>query len=512
MIDSEGPQNRPLRQGLGAATGSAVTWRALQLVGTRVISLGKFLVLARILSPQDFGLLAIAAVAVELLLSLTDFGMIAALVQRDHVEQRHYDSAWTLNVLRSLVIAAAIVATAPALADLFGEPRATHIMQVLALRPVLDASASIKVAQLMKALRFRPLAAMRLSAAVVDATVAIALASTLGVWAVVIAALVSSVVGSIASYIVAPYRPHLSLEAGAVRSLFRFGRWMLLAGVLGVAGDALLRGVISRRLGAFDLGVYYVAVRIAILPYEAISEIVVAVGFPVQAMLQNDLERAARVFRSILKATLAVLMPIYAIVFVLAGPLVAEFLGVRWHDATPVIRVIAVIGIIGTVYDATTAMLQGLGRPQWVAALAAVQLLIVAGLAWWFTESLGITGAALARLCAEVCVQVTAVVLSSRLLPRPFAGLVRPLLAFSAAASLGAAFALAIYGLTSNAIGVVSGALVGVGIAYVVLAFLDRGFALGLRADAIKVFPALAAWLRLAPVQGDSDASGGMRT
>ena len=85
MIDSEGPQNRPLRQGLGAATGSAVTWRALQLVGTRVISLGKFLVLARILSPHDFGLMDIAAVAVELLLSLTDFGMTAALVQRDHV-------------------------------------------------------------------------------------------------------------------------------------------------------------------------------------------------------------------------------------------------------------------------------------------------------------------------------------------------------------------------------------------------------------------------------------------
>jgi lipopolysaccharide exporter len=512
VTEHEGPIDRAPPERLAAATGSALWWRAAQLVGVRVISLVKFLVLARILAPEDFGILAIAAVAVDLLVLLTDFGMVPALVQRRNPERRHYDAAWTINLTRSLVIAVGIVISAPLLSALFGEPRATEVLQVLGLRPVLDATGSIRVADLMRTLKFRSLSAVRLSGAVADATLAIALAPTLGVWAVVIGALTGAAVGSAVSYLVAPYRPRLSLDTHAARSLFRFGRWMLVAGLLGVAGDALLRGMIARRLGAVDLGVYYVAVRIAILPYEVVSEIVAAVAFPVQALLQNDRPRAARVFRSSLKAPLALLIPIYATLVALAEPIVVHVLGARWEGAAPVIRVTAVIGIIGTLYDSTTAMLQGLGRPQWVAALAGVYLPIVAALAWWFAGALGITGAALARLAAESAVQITAGVLSTRLLPHPFAGMFRSLAAFIGAAAAAAGAALLVYGAIGGGVGVAAGGVSGVTIGAVVLLVLDRRLALGLRADAAKAFPALMARLRLAPAPARGDDVGEGRT
>ena len=510
MIEHEGPIDPAPPERLAAATGSALWWRAAQHVGVRVISVVKFLVLARILAPEDFGILAIAAVAVDLLFLMTDLGMVAALVQRRNPEPRHYDTAWTVNLTRSLVIAVGIVIGAPLLSALFGEPRATEVLQVLALRPLLDAAGSIRVADLTKTLRFRSLSAVRLSGAVADATLAIALAPTLGVWAVVIGALTGAAVGSAVSYLVAPYRPRLSLDTNAARSLFAFGRWMLAAGLLGVASDALLRGVISRRLGAVDLGIYYVAVRIAILPYEVVSEIVAAVAFPVQALLQNDRPRAARVFRSSLKATLALLIPIYATLVALAEPIVVHVLGARWEGAAPVIRVTAVIGIIGTLYDSTTAMLQGLGRPEWVAALAGVQLPIVAALAWWFAGALGITGAALARLAAESAVQATAGVLSTRLLPDPFAGMVRSLVAFFVAAAAAAGAALLVDGAIGGVVGAAAGGVSGVTIGAAVLFVLDRRLALGLRADAAKAFPALMARLRLAPapVRGDDVGEG----
>jgi lipopolysaccharide exporter len=508
MTEHEGPIDSAPPERLAAATGSALWWRAAQLVGVRVISLVKFLVLARILAPEDFGILAIAAVAVDLLVLLTDLGMVPALVQRRNPERALYDTAWTVNLTRSLVIAVGIVIGAPLLSALFGEPGATEVLQILALRPVLDATGSIRLADLMRTLRFRSLSAVRLSGAVADATLAIALAPTLGVWAVVIGALTGAAVGSAVSYLVAPYRPRLSFDTHAARSLFRFGRWMLAAGLLGVAGDALLRGVISRRLGAVDLGVYYVAVRIAILPYEVVSEIVAAVAFPVQALLQNDRPRAARVFRSSLRAPLALLIPIYATLVALAEPIVVHVLGPRWDGAAPVIRVTAVIGIISTLYDSTTAMLQGLGRPQWVAALAGVYLPIVAALAWWFAGALGITGAALARLVAETAVQITAGVLSTRLLPHPFAGMFRPLAAFFAAAAAAAGAALLVYGAIRGGVGVAAGGVSGVTIGAVVLLVLDRRLALGLRADAAKVFPALMARLRLAPAPARGDDIG----
>jgi O-antigen/teichoic acid export membrane protein len=167
-----------------------------------------------------------------------------------------------------------------------------------------------------------------------------------------------------------------------------------------------------------------------------------------------------------------------------------------------------VIGIIGTLYDSTTAMLQGLGRPQWVAALAGVQLPIVAALAWWFAGALGITGAALARLAAESAVQATAGVLSTRLLPDPFAGMVRSLVAFFVAAAAAAGAALLVYGAIGGGIGVAAGGVSGVTIGAVVLLVLDRRLGLGLRADATKIFPALMAMLRLAPAPARGDDVG----
>jgi PST family polysaccharide transporter/lipopolysaccharide exporter len=430
---------------------------------------------------------------------MTDFGMVTALVQRPRVHARHYDTAWSVNLTRSLVIAAVIAASAPILADLFGEPRATEVLRVLALRPLLDAAASIRVADLTRELRFGALAAIRLSIAVADAIVAISLATAFGVWAVVIGALIGAAVGSVVSYVVAPYRPRVSFDTDAASSLFRFGRWILLAGILGIAGDAVLRGVISRRLGAADLGVYYVAVRVAILPYEAISEIVTAVAFPVQARLQSDRARAARVFRSTLKAPLALLIPVYATLVALAEPAATYLLGPRWEGAAPVIRVIAVIGIIGTIYDSTAAMLQGLGRPQWVAGLAAVQLPIVAALAWSLAGASGVTGAALARLVAETAVQISAGVMAAQLLPRPFAGMARPVVAFVVAAGVAAGASLLVFASISGLWGAISGAGLGLTAGTAVLLLLDRAWALGLRDDATKAFPTVMTRLRLAP-------------
>jgi lipopolysaccharide exporter len=480
---------------LGAATGTAVMWRAVQHGGVRIISLLRFLVLARILAPEDFGLLAIAIVSVDLLLSLTDFGMIPALVQRDRVEQRHYDVAWTVNLVRAVAVAGIVFAAAPLLAAVFGEPRTTPLIQALALRPVLDAAGSIRMADLTRTLRFRAITAVRLSATLVETVVAVVFAPQLGVWALVLGALAGTAAGSALSYSVAPYRPRLSFDRSAARPLFQFGQWMFVAGILAIMGDALLRAVISRQLGTADLGLYYVAFRVAMLPHEVLSDLVGSVAFPIHALLQGDPPRAARVFRSTLRSALALLMLVYAILVAVADSVVLHVLGPPWQGAAPVIRLIAVVGVIGAIFDATTAMLRGLGRPQWVAALFAVHLPIVSTLAWWLAARYGVAGAALALLGAEVAVQVTAAVFATRLLPNAFAGLARPLAAIGVSAGAGATSAFAMDVLLPGIQGLVAGSVSGLVVATAALVILDRRFALGLVADALVAFPAVAARL-----------------
>ena len=165
--------------------GNALIWKSIQLVGVKIIFLFRLVVLARLLSPDDFGLMAIAVTAIGFMLSLTNFGMIPALIQGEDVSEQHYNAAWTVRVSRALLVSLAVFALAPAIAALFNEPRSADIIRVLAIRPVLDGLASIKIAKMNRDMRFRPLAILGVSQALVNTVIAVVLASTYGVWALV---------------------------------------------------------------------------------------------------------------------------------------------------------------------------------------------------------------------------------------------------------------------------------------------------------------------------------------
>ena len=177
---------------LAARAGSALIWHGVQLIGTKAINLARFLILARLLAPEQFGLLAIAAVVVELVVSMSNFGVNEALTQKADVEPRDYHTAWTIRTLRALLVAGVVAAAAPLLADAFGEPDAVPFIRVLALRPLVDAVGSIKMVTLTRSLNIRPLALLLLPALLLDAAVSVALAASLEAWAVVVGAFAGS--------------------------------------------------------------------------------------------------------------------------------------------------------------------------------------------------------------------------------------------------------------------------------------------------------------------------------
>jgi O-antigen/teichoic acid export membrane protein len=177
---------------LAPRAGRALLWQASELVGVKGIFILRLLILASILGPDEFGLFAISVVAVNFLMSLSDPGMLQAIVQRSEAGDTHFDVAWTVGLSRALAICAAVVLAAPLIAEMFAEPRATDLLRLLALRPVIDASASIRLATLLRELRFRSLAALRWAEALTNAFVSIALAGPVGVLALVIGPLIGS--------------------------------------------------------------------------------------------------------------------------------------------------------------------------------------------------------------------------------------------------------------------------------------------------------------------------------
>jgi O-antigen/teichoic acid export membrane protein len=428
--------------------------------------------------------------------------MNTALVQRSQVSDRHYNTAWTIGMVRAVVVAVMVAAGAPLIAGFFEEPRATDILRVLALGPILAAAASIKMAELTRELRFGRLTMIRLPEAATEAVVSIALAPVLGVWALVAGVLVANLIRLALSYRLAPHRPRIAFDQGSARSLFSFGRWLFALGILGLAGEALLRAVISRRLGTAELGLFYLAVRLAMLPFTSVESIVASIGVPVHARLQTDPRRGARTLQTSLVGMLAVLVPGYGVLIVLAGSVVEEVLGPRWTGAAPLIRILAVAAAIETVGAACTPMLLGLGRPKFVAGLATLKAILLVFGAWTLTGAMGVTGAAVAWLIADAVVAGVWLLSAAITEARPLTGSGMALLAIGVATAAGALTASSVDRLSSGVVAVAAAAALAMGVAGGVLWLLDRWLGAGLADTLVKLFPAMAGRLARARDSG----------
>ena len=276
-------EHRPMR-----AAGNAMVWKLVQMGGVKVIYMVRLLVLAILLTPTDFGLVAIATSATGFLLGLTNVGLIPAVVQAENMDDEKYDAAWTFDMSRSFIVATLTIIFSPVIADIFAEPLAVPIIQALALRPLIESLTSIKVAALNRNLTFRPLAYLRIVEAIFNTVVSIALAKFIGVWALVFGPITGALAMVIASYILVPYRPRITLNWHAIKPLMNFGGWILITGLVAMVGSYGLRIAISRQLGAEGLGLFFIAVQLAYLPSEVASEAVGAVAFPLFARLQSN--------------------------------------------------------------------------------------------------------------------------------------------------------------------------------------------------------------------------------
>ena len=476
---------------LARAAGAAVMWRAVGLAGAKVIAVARLLVLAWLLVPDDFGLFAMAFVPLNLLLGVTDVGMIPALVQRQDVHESDYHAAWTVGVVRGLAISLMLLATGSVLAGVFGDPRAATVIRVLALRPLIAATASIRVAALERDLRFRSLAMIDISGAAVNAVLAIALARQLGVWALVIGTLAEALTCVVASYVLAPHTPRFAFDRERARSLLNFGRWVLAGGVAAMIGEAVLQATISRTLGTGALGRYSLASNLALAPGGMVGALIGSVAFAVHARVFPDEKQVARVFRASVIATVVLLLPAYSILVAIAPALVTSLFDARWQGTAPVLQLLVVAGLLGLGFDTTTAMFLGAGRPRSFAVLAVIFSATVILLAWPLTRGWGLEGAATARIVADLAVLIGSIVLARTVLKHPLQGLAVPLGSTLVAAAAGAAAAGLIVRSSPTVGAVVGAGVAGLAVAGLLLWLLDHWLKLGIRRDSALVIPAL---------------------
>jgi PST family polysaccharide transporter/lipopolysaccharide exporter len=465
-------------------------------VGLQGIYLVRTLALARLLFPEHFGLVAIGTTTVGLAVNVTDLGMVPALVQRRDAKLTDYNTAWTVGVLRALLVTGTIAGAAPWIAAAFGEPGATNIIRALALRPLFEALASIRTAWLTRDLRFRSLAMIRVPPALVDLGVAVALARSLGVWAMVAGTLSGASAVIVLSYVFAPHRPKPQIDRESAGSLIRFGRWIFASGLLNAASGAFIQLVISRSLGVAALGLYSLAGRLAFLPFHVASDVVGSVAFPVYSRLQTNRDEVAVAFRGFLTVMACLLLPVLAVIIGLAPDLVEYVLGSRWLGTAPIIQVLALVGALQLFGDAVNPLLKGLGHPRKIVVLGAFQTLLVLALVQFMADRFGAVGAAASWVPAVLATQVLSAYYLFQFVPNPLSQLGRPITAVLFASVAAGAFSMGLAGAFPGTAGTIMAAVFPGMMAYWILWKLDRRFSFGFAEAILRVFPRASGILR----------------
>lgn len=330
QTDDDGALNR--RSGRSALVG--VGWVSLQKWFASIAQLVTFVLLARLLAPDAFGLAAQAAVFVTLLGAVADAGFGQYVITYPKLTRRQLSTVfWTSNAL-AVLLAGGLVASAGWIAVLYGEPAVAPVLRVLALSLPITALASVPTALLSRELHFRPLAVRTLVATSLGAVVAIVAAFMgAGVWALVMQTLVIQVVGVVLVWAAVDWRPSFAYSKHDVKEISSFS-----ARILGIAvvhqmrdrGDELVIGI---ALGVEALGYWVIATKIIRMVIDIFASVIQTVALPAFARAASEMTRLTHSIRAAINGSAAVTVPAMAGLAVVSPVLIPFIFGEQWQDS-----------------------------------------------------------------------------------------------------------------------------------------------------------------------------------
>lgn len=346
----------------------------------RLIGLISTLILARLLVPADFGIIAMASLVIILADVFLDLGVNVALIQNNNATQEHYNTAWTLRLIQATIAATIVIVAAPWAAAYFNEPRVEWVIRCLSLGFFISALENIGVITFQKEMRFgldfRFLFLRRMAGFIVTIAAALILQSY---WALVIGNLVGRVLGVGLSYALHPMRPRLSLTKS--REIFGISLWMMLRSASGYLDSKLHQIFVGGRENATVMGAYSLADEIATMPTTELLAPLNRVLFPAFVQVKEDLGELKRVF--LLAQSIQVLIGVPAGVglALVAQELVPILLGEKWLSAVPFIEIMALVSIMQAIMTSGGYILLTLGKARLVAIYSIGQVFIFAALA-----------------------------------------------------------------------------------------------------------------------------------
>ena len=379
-----------------------VFWSAVQNWGAGLLSGVVLLVLAHLLPAESFGLVALAAVFISFLEILLRQGFGLALVQRKDLEPLHLTTAFWTGIGVAVVLTTVGVTCAGLVAALFNEPELAPIVRWFSLGILIVAFGNTQQAMLRRELAFKSLAVRSLVASLGGGAVGIGMSlSGYGVWSLVGQHLASGLIGTVVLWRSTTWRPDLAFSLTHLRDLWTIGIFAMGVNLLNFLGQRIDTFLVGYFLGSEMLGYYFLAYRTLSVLLNVLAQTVSSVALSTFSRLQHDLDQMRRAMYTATQMTGLVAIPILLGLFLTADVFVPALFGENWNASIPVLRVLALFGIVQAMTHFNGPVILACGKTSWQFALAAFEALaqvvaISISVRWGLTA---VATACLIRIC-----------------------------------------------------------------------------------------------------------------
>ncbi|MCQ3936876.1 MAG: hypothetical protein DPW18_07490 [Chloroflexi bacterium] len=424
-------------------------WTYLSFGLAKVLNLVAISILARLLIPEYFGMVALATLTMDYLSVISDLGLGAALIQkRDRIEEAA-NIAFIFNVSAGILLTAAAFLIAPYAAVFFKEPQVTSVLRYLGLTFTITSFGSVQNVLLQRELNFRRKIVPELGNTLIKALISISLAfAGFGVWALVFGQLAGAAFSSLLLWIIVPWRPKFTWDTTLAKDMFKYGLSIMGNNAISIWEDSFDYFIIGLLYTPAALGIYTLAYRLPQTLVLNILWIMTAVLFPAFSSLQSQMDILKKSFLSVMRYVELLVTPICLGMFIAADPLIRVAFGDQWLDAIPILQALSLYAWVVSIGFHVGDVYKAIGRPDILIKIS-IPMFVIRLFLLWLGAQYSLVGVGIAHLVAGIISGIIRYFVAAHFLKLTFLEFARELTAFICGIGLAALALPALY-LTSG--------------------------------------------------------------
>ncbi len=365
--------------GLKKTATSGLIWTFLDTAIVRGIGVFTAILLARLLSPVEFGLMGMIYIFTSIAATLVDSGLTSSLIRSKEANASDFTTVFFTNVAFSSFLYFILYLHAPAIANFYNQEALINIIRVYGLLFVITSFSAVQQTILIKNMAFKRLMLLNIPGVVIGASTGIYMAySNYGVWSIIIMQLVTQLVFTIVLWLFSEWKPTFSFSSMKLKKHFNFGYKLMLSGLLNSVFDNLYYVIIGKFYSVKQLGQFERASTFYLYPVTILTTMIGKVTYPLMSRIQEDNEKITSVYKQILQFTFFVSVPLMLLLSALAEPLFLLVLGSQWEEAAVFFKILCLAGMLYPVHAFNLNLLKVFGRSDWFLKLEIIKKVMTA--------------------------------------------------------------------------------------------------------------------------------------